>query len=56
MSLTLHFHPLASYCHKALIALYEHDAPFTSEARPSCARVLNEAEPYFAMFPREEHS
>jgi glutathione S-transferase len=29
MSLTLHFHPLASYCHKALIALYEHDTPFT---------------------------
>ncbi|THD52625.1 MAG: glutathione S-transferase family protein [Bradyrhizobium sp.] len=30
MSLTLHFHPLASYCHKALIALYENDTPFTS--------------------------
>lgn len=29
MSLTLHFHPLASYCHKVLIALYENDAPFT---------------------------
>jgi glutathione S-transferase len=29
MSLTLHFHPLASYCHKALIALYEHDTPFS---------------------------
>jgi glutathione S-transferase len=29
MSLTLHFHPLASYCHKALIALYENDTPFT---------------------------
>jgi glutathione S-transferase len=28
MSLTLHFHPLASYCHKALIALYENDTPF----------------------------
>ena len=25
MSLTLHFHPLASYCDKALIALYEND-------------------------------
>jgi glutathione S-transferase len=23
------------------------------KARPSFARVLNEAEPYFAMFPRE---
>ena len=28
MSLTLHFHPLASYCHKALIALYENATPF----------------------------
>ena len=29
MSLTLHFHPLASFCWKALIALYENDTPFT---------------------------
>jgi glutathione S-transferase len=29
MSLTLHFHPLASYCHKVLIALYENETPFT---------------------------
>ena len=28
MSLTLHFHPLSSYCHKVLIALYENDTPF----------------------------
>jgi glutathione S-transferase len=28
MSLTLHFHPLASYCHKVLIALYENNTPF----------------------------
>jgi len=28
MSLTLHFHPLASFCHKVLIALYENDTPF----------------------------
>ncbi|MBA3516575.1 MAG: glutathione S-transferase family protein, partial [Rhizobiales bacterium] len=28
MSLTLYFHPLASFCHKALIALYENDTPF----------------------------
>ena len=28
MSLKLYFHPLASYCHKALIALYENDVPF----------------------------
>ncbi|SFK58703.1 glutathione S-transferase family protein [Caulobacter sp. UNC279MFTsu5.1] len=31
MSLTLHMHPLASYCWKVLIALYENDTPF--EAR-----------------------
>jgi len=29
MSLTLHFHPLSSFCHKVLIALYENDTPFT---------------------------
>ncbi len=64
MSLTLHFHPLASYCHKVLIALYENDTPFGDtqsnvaayfgrlKARPSYARVLKEAEPYFAMFPK----
>ena len=28
MSLTLHYHPLASFCWKALIALYEADMPF----------------------------
>ncbi|MFN8164405.1 MAG: glutathione S-transferase family protein [Solirubrobacterales bacterium] len=28
MSLTLHEHPFASYCWKALIALYERDVPF----------------------------
>jgi glutathione S-transferase len=40
MSLTLHFHPLASYCHKALIALYEHDTPFT----PNMVDLGNESE------------
>jgi glutathione S-transferase len=29
MALTLYFHPLASFCHKVLIALYEHGTPFT---------------------------
>ena len=29
MSLTLHFHPLSSFCWKALIALYENGVPFT---------------------------
>jgi glutathione S-transferase len=28
MSLTLHFHPLASFCQKVLIALYENDTRF----------------------------
>jgi glutathione S-transferase len=29
MSLTLHYHPLSSFCHKALVALYENEVPFT---------------------------
>src|SRR5476649_795143 len=29
MSLTLYFHPLSSFCHKALIALYENATAFT---------------------------
>ena len=28
MSLTLYYHPLASFCWKALIALYENGTPF----------------------------
>jgi len=28
MALQLHFHPLASFCHKVLIALYENATPF----------------------------
>ncbi len=27
--LILHYHPLSSYCQKALVALYEHGVPFT---------------------------
>jgi glutathione S-transferase len=30
MSLTLHFHPLSSFCWKTLIALYENDTPFSA--------------------------
>lgn len=30
MSLTLHYHPLSSYCHKALIGLYEHEVSFVA--------------------------
>jgi glutathione S-transferase len=29
MRLKLYYHPLSSYCHKVLIALYENDTPFT---------------------------
>ena len=32
MSLTLHFHPLSSFCWKALIALYENGTPFTANS------------------------
>lgn len=28
MSLTLHYHPLSSFCHKVLIAVYENETPF----------------------------
>ena len=31
MSLVLHYHPLASYCHKVLIALYENEVPFVPQ-------------------------
>jgi glutathione S-transferase len=47
MALTLHFHPLASFCWKVLIALYENGAPFEgrvvnlgdSEARAAFAAL-----------------
>src|SRR6476660_4246454 len=39
MSLTLYFHPLASYCWKALIALYENDTPF----EPHIVNLADEA-------------
>lgn len=31
MALTLYLHPLSSYCHKALIALYENGMPFSPQ-------------------------
>jgi glutathione S-transferase len=31
MSLTLYYHPLSSFCWKALIALYENETPFTPQ-------------------------
>jgi glutathione S-transferase len=49
MSLTLHFHPLASFCWKALIALYENDTPFA----PNMVDLGNAAEraALFKMWP-----
>jgi glutathione S-transferase len=40
MSLTLHYHPLSSFCWKVLIALYENDTPFT----PHLVNLGDEAE------------
>ncbi len=40
MSLTVHYHPLASFCWTALIALYEIDSPFT----PNVVDLGNAAE------------
>ncbi|HET7848624.1 MAG TPA: glutathione S-transferase family protein [Pseudolabrys sp.] len=40
MSLTLYFHPLASFCHKVLVALYENDTPFT----PHFVDLMDEAQ------------
>ena len=40
MSLTLHFHPLSSFCHKVLIALYENGTPFT----PKLVDLVDEGE------------
>jgi glutathione S-transferase len=45
MSLTLYYHPLASYCWKVLIALYENETPFERELvdlsdEPSRVRFL----------------
>jgi glutathione S-transferase len=39
MALELYFHPLASFCHKALIALYENGTPF----EPIVVDLMDEA-------------
>ena len=49
MSLTLHMHPLASYCWKVLIALYENDTPF--EARLVDLGDPAAAEAFKALWP-----
>ena len=54
MTLTLHFHPLASFCHKALIALYELDVAFdpviVDLADPAARAAFAEVWP-LAKFP-----
>src|SRR5690349_13193853 len=40
MSLTLYLHPLSSFCHKALIALYENGTPF----RPHVVDLMDEVQ------------
>jgi glutathione S-transferase len=52
--LTLYLHPLASYCWKVLIALYENDTPFRPEIvdlSDPAARAALEALWPFARFP-----
>ncbi len=39
MSLTLHFHPLSSFCQKVLVALYENGTPF----KPKVVDLADEA-------------
>jgi glutathione S-transferase len=49
VSLTLYLHPLASFCHKVLIALYENGTPFTAEivdlGNPDSARQVTDRWP-----------
>jgi glutathione S-transferase len=57
MSLKLHYHPLASYCWKALIALYEHEIEFDRQivdlADPAQHAALRKISP-FTKFPALE--
>ena len=47
MSLTLYFHPLSSFCHKVLIALYENDTKF----EPRSVDLFNEIVEYKKIWP-----
>ncbi len=49
MALTLHMHPLSSYCHKALIALYELDAPFDIQFLDLGQEAVRNA--FYALWP-----
>ena len=48
MALTLYYHPLASFCHKVLVALYENETPPISPtlvAKPFRGVVVDLADP-----------
>lgn len=47
MSLKLYFHPLSSFCHKVLIALYETGTPF----EPIIVDLMGNAEAYKKIWP-----
>ena len=47
MSLKLYFHPLSSFCHKVLIALYETGTPF----EPRLVNLLSEIDEYKKIWP-----
>ena len=47
MSLKLYFHPLSSFCHKVLIALYETGTPF----EPRIVDLFGEAAEYRKIWP-----
>jgi glutathione S-transferase len=47
MSLKLYFHPLSSFCHKVLIALYESGTPF----EPRIVDLFNEIADYKKIWP-----
>jgi glutathione S-transferase len=49
MALALHFHPLASFCHKVLIALYENETPFTGKIVDFADKEASAA--FFELWP-----
>jgi glutathione S-transferase len=59
MTLKLYMHPLSSYCHKVLIALYENDIPFEAKALndPSVASEFKSLWPVgrFPLLRDERH-
>jgi glutathione S-transferase len=49
MSLTLYLHPLSSFCHKVLVALYENGTPFTPHLVDLGDKASREA--FLAIWP-----